>query len=146
MCVSVACVLAVANEQLRLGRAVTSLLTNAMKFGAGSLIEVAVDRIGDNARLVVTDRGLTQEQVDWKRSFDVTKLPALAPRIAWQGEISDTEIQTYLKRALEQGEVERQTFTLEGAPSYRDFDQVIELAYAVHRLHPLRPSSRGSGA
>jgi len=101
--------------------------------------ENADEREARNVRLLRFE-GLTQKQVDWKRSFDVTKLPALAPRVPWQGEIADTEIQTFLKRALEQGETEGQTFTLEGAPSYRDFDQVIELAYAVPLLKELRTS------
>ena len=55
-------------------------------------------------------------------------------------EIADTEIQTFLKRALEHQEEAGQTFTLEGAPSYRDFDQVIELAYAVPLLKELKTS------
>ena len=84
--------------------------------------------------------GLTQKQVDWRRTFDVNKLPALAPKVPWHGEIADTEIQTFLKRALEHQEEAGQRFMLEGAPSYRDFDQVIELAYAVPLLKELRTS------
>jgi type III restriction enzyme len=84
--------------------------------------------------------GLTQKQTDWRKTFEVGKLPALAPKVPWQGEIADTEIQTFLKRALEHQEEAGQTFTLEGAPSYRDFDQVIELAYAVPLLKELRTS------
>jgi hypothetical protein len=90
--------------------------------------------------------GLTQKVIDWRKTFDVNKLPALAPRVAWQGEIADTEIQTFLKRALEQQEEAGQTFTLEGAPSYRDFDQVIELAYAIPLLKELRTSFQHKNA
>jgi type III restriction enzyme len=90
--------------------------------------------------------GLTQQQVDWRKAFDVNKLPPLSPKHPWQGEIADTEIQTFLKRALEQHEEAGQTFLLEGAPSYKDFDQVIELAYAIPLLKELRTSFQHKNA
>lgn len=82
--------------------------------------------------------GLTQQQADWRTTFDFRALAPLAPKVPWQGELADTEIQTFLKRALEHQEETGQTFLLDGAPSYNDFDQVLELAYAVPLLRELR--------
>lgn len=45
-------------DRFRLGQVVTNLLTNALKFGRGKPIEVAVTRVGDEARLTVSDRGI----------------------------------------------------------------------------------------
>jgi type III restriction enzyme len=84
--------------------------------------------------------GLTQQQVDWRKSFDVNKLPPLKPKQPWRDEIADAEINTFLKHALENQELAGQSFTLDGATSYQDFDQVIELAYAVPLLKDLRTS------
>ena len=47
-------------------------------------------------------------------------------------------IKTWLKAALQAGEQEGQEFTLPADPSYRDFDHVIELAYAIPLLRELR--------
>jgi hypothetical protein len=90
--------------------------------------------------------GLTQQQVDWRKSFDVNKLPPLKPKLPWRDEIPDAEIQTFLKHALEQQEEAGQSFTIEGSPSYKDFDQVIELAYAVPLLKELRTSYQHKNA
>lgn len=75
---------------------------------------------------------------EWRKDLDVTKLPGLAPRLPWLSEIDAVEIRTWLKKALESGEQEGQQFTLPVAPSYRDFDHVIEMAYAVPLLRELR--------
>jgi signal transduction histidine kinase len=45
-------------DPTRLEQVMTNLLANAMKFGAGKPIDVAVARIGDRARLSVRDRGI----------------------------------------------------------------------------------------
>jgi signal transduction histidine kinase len=45
-------------DPLRLGQVVTNLVSNAIKFGAGEAIELRVERIGDTARLIVTDHGI----------------------------------------------------------------------------------------
>jgi signal transduction histidine kinase len=44
-------------DRTRLQQAVTNLLTNAAKYGAGAPVTVAVASEGDQARLVVSDRG-----------------------------------------------------------------------------------------
>ncbi len=75
---------------------------------------------------------------DWRKDLDVTKLPGLAPRLPWQAEIDRTVIETWLKTALQAGEQEGQRFTLPADPSYRDFDHVIEVAYAIPLLRELR--------
>ena len=75
---------------------------------------------------------------EWRSGLDVTKLPGLAPRLPWLDRIDAIEIQTWLKKALEIGEQEGQQFTLSAEPSYRDFDHIIEVAYAIPLLRELR--------
>lgn len=75
---------------------------------------------------------------EWRKDLDVTKLPGLAPRLPWLAEIDRTLIKTWLKTALQAGEQEGQEFTLPAEPSYRDFDHVIEVAYAIPLLRELR--------
>jgi signal transduction histidine kinase len=55
----------------RLDQVVTNLLTNAAKFGAGKPIEIRIERIGDAARLTVTDHGI---------GIDPTRLPHVFDR------------------------------------------------------------------
>lgn len=75
---------------------------------------------------------------EWRRDLDVAKLPGLAPRLPWLAEIDRTLIKTWLKAALQAGELEGQEFTLPSDPSYRDFDHVIEVAYTIPLLRDLR--------
>ncbi len=75
---------------------------------------------------------------EWRKDLDVAKLPGLAPRLPWLAEIDRTLIKTWLKTALQAGEQEGQEFTLPSDPSYRDFDHVIEVAYAIPLLRELR--------
>ena len=75
---------------------------------------------------------------EWRKDLDVAKLPGLGPRLPWLGEIDATLIKTWLKTALQAGEQEGQEFTLPSDPSYRDFDHVIEVAYAIPLLRELR--------
>jgi len=77
---------------------------------------------------------------DWRKSFDMERVQALSPRLAWLEEIADTEIHTYLKEALAQTETDGQLFVIPEVPSYRDFDHVIEVAIAVPILRDLRTS------
>jgi type III restriction enzyme len=89
---------------------------------------------------LVRFEGVVQQQTDWRQSLDVAKLPPLAQKLAWREDIDDTEIQTFLKKALEDEEHAGQAFILQNRSSYADFDQVIELAYAVPLLKELRTS------
>jgi hypothetical protein len=75
---------------------------------------------------------------DWRKDLDVGKLPGLGPRLPWLAEIDRTVIKTWLKAALQAGEQEGQEFTLPSDPSYRDFDHVIEVAYAIPMLRDMR--------
>ena len=75
---------------------------------------------------------------EWRKDLDVTKLPGLAPRLPWLTEIDRTMIKTWLKTALQAGEQEGQEFTLPAEPSYRDFDHIIEAAFAIPLLQELR--------
>jgi type III restriction enzyme len=75
---------------------------------------------------------------DWREDLDVGKLPGLAPRLPWLTKIDSTLIKTWLKTALQIDEQEGLEFTLPAAPSYRDFDHVIETAYAIPLLRELR--------
>jgi signal transduction histidine kinase len=45
-------------DPLRISQVVTNLVSNAVKFGAGLPIEIRIERAGDTARLIVTDRGI----------------------------------------------------------------------------------------
>lgn len=95
---------------------------------------------------LVRFEGLTHVQADWRDAFDMTQVPALTPRVVWLEEIAETEIQTFLKRALESGEQEGQRFSLPANPSYRDFVQVIDLAYVIPMLRDLRTSYQHKNA
>lgn len=75
---------------------------------------------------------------DWRGNLDVGNLPGLAPRLPWLTKIDGTLIKTWLKTALQMGEQEGQEFTLPAEPSYRDFDHIIEMAYAIPLLRELR--------
>ncbi|RKH47240.1 GAF domain-containing protein, partial [Corallococcus sp. AB050B] len=57
-------------DRARLGRLVTSLLLNAMKFGAGHPITVRARVTGDFARLEVKDRGAGVDRADQARIFE----------------------------------------------------------------------------
>jgi predicted ATPase/signal transduction histidine kinase len=57
-------------DRTRLGRLVTSLLLNAMKFGAGCPITVRARMTGDFARLEVQDRGGGIDRADQARIFE----------------------------------------------------------------------------
>ncbi|MBN8233354.1 AAA family ATPase [Corallococcus macrosporus] len=57
-------------DHARLGRLVTSLLLNAMKFGAGHPITVRARVTGDFARLEVKDRGAGVDRADQARIFE----------------------------------------------------------------------------
>ncbi len=70
----------------------------------------------------------------------MNKIAALSPKAVWRPDIEETEIHTFLKKALEQSEQEGQTFDIPANPSYRDFDHVIEVAFVVPLLKDLRTS------
>lgn len=57
-------------DRLRLGRLVTSLILNAMKFGAGCPITVRTRMAGGLARLEVQDRGGGVDRADQARIFE----------------------------------------------------------------------------
>jgi SOS-response transcriptional repressor LexA len=61
-------------------------------------------------------------------------------------EIADSEIHTFLKAALEFKEEEGQSCVVPEAPSYRDFDHVIETAYAVPLLREMRSNHQHKNA
>jgi type III restriction enzyme len=75
---------------------------------------------------------------EWRKDLDVGKHPGLTPQLPWLAEIDRTLIKTWLKTALQAGEREGQEFTLPSDPSYRDFDHVIEVAFAIPLLRELR--------
>ncbi len=87
---------------------------------------------------LVRFEGLTQAQGDWRKSFDLNKVPPLSPKIPWMEEIPKTEIHTYLKKALERAEEEGQEFEIPASPSYRDFDHLLEVAFAIPLLKEMR--------
>ncbi len=57
-------------DRLRLEQVVTNLMTNALKYGAGRPVRVAVSREGSVARLEVEDQGIGIEPEALQRIFD----------------------------------------------------------------------------
>ena len=57
-------------DRFKLERAVTNLLTNAIKFGAARPIKITVSGEGDFAKLTVTDLGIGIAKKDQSRIFD----------------------------------------------------------------------------
>ena len=84
--------------------------------------------------------GLVHSPEDWTRSFDSSKVTALAPKIAWLEEIAETLITTYLKQALTRTEEEGQSFSFSAHPTFRDFEHVLEEAFVIPLLRDLRTS------
>lgn len=83
---------------------------------------------------IVRFEGIRRSLPDWRRSFDVKKLPAPAMRLDWRDSFSDTEIETSVRAAGESessgfGEGGGQKFSIGAVPTYRDFDHVLEAAY-----------------
>lgn len=56
-------------DRLRLDQVISNLLTNALKFGAGEPVEVAVQSVGDEAMLSVRDHGIGIHDSDKPRIF-----------------------------------------------------------------------------
>ena len=59
-----------AYDRLRMEQVVRNLLSNAMKYGAGRPIEVALMRVGARVRLSVTDHGIGIAREDRERIFE----------------------------------------------------------------------------
>jgi len=57
-------------DKLRIDEVLANLLTNAIKYGAGQPVEVAVERADVTARLTVRDHGIGIPREDQERIFD----------------------------------------------------------------------------
>jgi two-component system, OmpR family, sensor kinase len=57
-------------DRSRLDQVITNLVTNALKFGGGSPVEVSVTSTGDSATLAVRDRGIGIRAEDQGRIFE----------------------------------------------------------------------------
>lgn len=57
-------------DRLRLDQVLTNLLSNALKFGAGRPVRIAVEAEGERVRLVVEDRGIGVPREDLGRIFE----------------------------------------------------------------------------
>jgi PAS domain S-box-containing protein len=60
----------VEGDQLRLEQVITNLVTNAMKYGAGKPVDIAVERVRDRFRIAVRDRGIGIAPEDQHRIFE----------------------------------------------------------------------------
>ncbi|WP_295588111.1 DEAD/DEAH box helicase [uncultured Lamprocystis sp.] len=74
---------------------------------------------------------------DWRAGFQVAD-PAAAERLDWVESFQDREVQTYLREAMAADDADGQRFTLSAAPSFRDYDQVMEVAYALPLLREVQ--------
>jgi hypothetical protein len=79
-----------------------------------------------------------QAHADWRSNFDPATLPALTPRVPWLESLPESVIHTYLKKALKEGEDEGLNFSISANPTYRDFMQVLGVAYARPILREMR--------
>jgi PAS domain S-box-containing protein len=70
-------------DRIRLEQIVTNLVTNALKYGAGKPVRVAVTGDATDARLVVQDEGIGLEQTDLDRIFE--KFGRAAPPTSYGG-------------------------------------------------------------
>ena len=59
-----------AYDRMRIDQVLTNLLSNAMKYGGGKPIEVALRGAGGRARLSVTDHGIGIAREDRERIFE----------------------------------------------------------------------------
>src|SRR5690606_32928118 len=57
-------------DPLRIDQVIDDLLSNAIKYGEGNPIELAIERDEDRARIVVADQGIGISRADQKRIFD----------------------------------------------------------------------------
>ena len=57
-------------DRVRLEQVITNLLSNALKFGRGKPVRVAVSTDGDRARVIVHDEGIGIEAADQARVFE----------------------------------------------------------------------------
>jgi type III restriction enzyme len=112
-------------------------ISHAREYVAITQKEDALERDQRAVRLVRFE-GAGEVTRDWHHGFDAGQVPALVPRMAWQSEVGETEIQTVLKRAMEREVAEGLDFTVPEVPSYRTFDQVIEGAYARPLLREMK--------
>jgi type III restriction enzyme len=107
---------------------------------------VGIKRVEDEAALDALDvrlvrfEGMSEETLDWRRRVDFNRLPGLGPRLPWMEQIPASDIKTWLRDSLAEGEEEGLEFTLYGTPSYLDFEKVLEHAYVRPILRDLRVS------
>jgi signal transduction histidine kinase len=57
-------------DPLRIEQIITNLVSNAIRYGAGNLIEIKVDSVGSDARLTVRDHGIGIAPHDLERVFE----------------------------------------------------------------------------
>jgi signal transduction histidine kinase len=72
-------------DRLRLEQIITNLLSNALKYGDGKPVEVAVEQKGGLARLTVRDHGIGLSPEDQKRIFEKFERAAPLRRYAGLG-------------------------------------------------------------
>lgn len=89
---------------------------------------------------LVRFEGIRRSREGWRGRLRVRDLPTPAQRFEWREGFSDTEISTSL-RAAGMEETEGLRFTLTAIPVYRDYDHVIEAAYARPLIADIQASA-----
>lgn len=81
--------------------------------------------------------GERERHGDWRDQF---RLPDRVPadRLLWLEDFQDRDVQTYLRDAMSGEDEAGQHFSLDAAPSFRDYDQVMEVAYALPLLREIQ--------
>jgi|GEM_PF-957663 len=94
---------------------------------------------------LVRHEGQVEVVQEWRETFDVRAVPAVAPRRPWSEDFDETEIVTRVRELArrheeepDEGDEEGQQFTLPKTPSYRDFDHLVGVVYVRPLLRKLR--------
>jgi type III restriction enzyme len=100
--------------------------------------EPVADRAAVDVRFV-NFLGEREQARDWREHLRVEQI-APFDRMPWKEEFEDRDVQTWLHDASADADTQGQAFTLAAAPAFHDYDQIMEVAYAVPLLRDVKAS------